>query len=187
MAKAMKRIAWISVVATAMFILAYQIKALDIFFTLAVTAGTIAYHFWMRLLVGGIFDLLLHNQVNHDQKWFRVGRTEQKLYRILKVHKWKKYVPTYDPDAFDKTQHTWQEIASAMCQSELVHETIVPLSFVPILFSVWFGATPVFILTSILSALFDLIFVMLQRYNRPRVLKLCNCKLHNRKKIEGRT
>jgi hypothetical protein len=172
----MKRIAWISAIATAGCILLYQIKAWSIFFTLAVTAGTIAYHFWMRLFVGGMFDLLLHNQVNHDQKWFRVGKTEQKLYRILKVHKWKKYLPTYDPDAFDQTKHNWQELASAMCQSELVHETIVLLSFVPILFSVWFGAAPVFILTSILSALFDLTFVMLQRYNRPRVLKLCGRK-----------
>jgi hypothetical protein len=41
----MKRIAWISVIATAGCILLYQIKALSIFFTLAVTAGTIAYHF----------------------------------------------------------------------------------------------------------------------------------------------
>ena len=30
----------------------------------------------------------------------------------------------------------------------------------------------VFIITSVLAALFDLTFVMIQRYNRPRILKL---------------
>ena len=90
------------------------------------------------------------------------------------MKKWKKYFPTYDPNVFDKKQHSWDEIAAATCQSELVHETIVVLSFLPIVFSVWFGATLVFTLTSIFSALFDLTFVMIQRYNRPRVLKVLN-------------
>lgn len=46
------------------------------------------------------------------------------------------------------------------------------LSFLPIVSGIWFGAYPVFIITSVLSALFDLIFVVMQRYNRQRVLRL---------------
>lgn len=46
------------------------------------------------------------------------------------------------------------------------------LSFLPIVSGIWFGAYPVFIITSVLSALFDLIFVVTQRYNRQRVLRL---------------
>ena len=112
---------------------------------------------------GGIFDRLLRNRVDPNRKWFQVGKVEQKLYEILKVKKWKSYLPTYDPDAFDKRQRTWGEIAGAMCQAELIHETIAALSFLPILASIWFGAP-----------LFDLTFVMIQRYNRPRVLKILN-------------
>ena len=126
----------------------------------------------MRLFVGGIFNFALNNKVDYKKKWFKVGNLEQKLYGFLKVRNWKKFFPTYDPDAFDKKRHSWHEIAGAMCQSELVHETIVVLSFLPILFSLWFGAKSVFILTSCFSALFDLIFVMIQRYNRPRVLRM---------------
>ena len=64
--------------------------------------------------------------------------------------------------------HTWDEIAQAMCQAELVHETIVVLSFLPVAASVWFGAAAVFLVTSLAAAAFDLMFVMMQRYNRGR-------------------
>ena len=59
-----------------------------------------------------------------------------------------------------------------MCQAELVHETIVVLSFLPIAGGIWFGAYPVFIITSVLADGYDLLFVMMQRYNRQRVLTL---------------
>ena len=59
-----------------------------------------------------------------------------------------------------------------MCQSELVHETNIVLSFVPLAASVRFDAFPVFLITSICSAAFDLLFVIMQRYNRFRILKM---------------
>ena len=59
-----------------------------------------------------------------------------------------------------------------MCQAELVHETIALLSFLPIAAGIWFGAYPVFVATSLLSAGFDLLFVMMQRYNRQRIMVL---------------
>ena len=77
-------------------------------------------------------------------------------------------------DAFDVSKHGWDGVAQASCQSELVHETNVVLSLVPIVFSVWFGSLAVFIITSVLGALYDLIFVIMQRYNRPRMIKMIN-------------
>lgn len=85
---------------------------------------------------------------------------------------WKNKLPSYQPEYFDPQKHSWDEIAQAMCQAELVHEVIVVLSFVPIAFSVWFGALPVFVITSVAAAAFDLMFVIIQRYNRPRVMRL---------------
>ena len=128
----------------------------------------------MRLLVGGFFHAVLKNKVDYHKKWFRVGKREHRLYRLLKVKKWKKFIPTYDPEAFDSGLHSWEEIAGAMCQSEWVHETIAVLSFLPILASFWFGATRVFLGTSLFAAAVDVTFVILQRYNRPRVLKMIN-------------
>ena len=60
----------------------------------------------------------------------------------------------------------------AMCQAELVHETIMVFSFLPIIASVWFESIGVFVITSIVSALIDLIFVIIQRYNRPRIIRI---------------
>ena len=48
--------------------------------------------------------------------------------------------------------------------------------FLPILAGNWFGAYPVFVITSILSALFDLMFVAMQRYNRQRIVRLIKRK-----------
>ena len=59
-----------------------------------------------------------------------------------------------------------------MCGAEIVHEVIMVLSFLPLLTVPFFGTFPVFLMTSALSALFDSIFVMAQRYNRPRLVRI---------------
>ncbi len=156
----------VSLLATILF---GMIPSFDAF---AITCGTICYHFAMRLLVGYLYDFALHNQVNYNKKWFQVGKWETKFYRFLQVRRWKKYVPTFDLAAFNLKTHTSEQLAMTMCQSELVHETIVVLSFLPLIASTWLGAPLVFLATSILSALIDSIFVILQRYNRPRFLKI---------------
>jgi hypothetical protein len=48
----------------------------------------------------------------------------------------------------------------------------VVLSFVPILAAIPFGELAVFVITSIVAAAFDLLFVMLQRFNRTRIVRL---------------
>ncbi len=49
---------------------------------------------------------------------------------------------------------------------------IIQDHFVPIIFSIWVGAIMVFIITSLLASLFDMTFVIIQRYNRPRIVRL---------------
>ena len=172
MAKTMKITAILSLLLTVICTLLHIKTVNDILLTLAITFGTIAYHFCMRLLVGEVINALLHNKVDYNKKWFKVGQTELSLYNKLKVKNWKTKMPTYDKSLFDSNEHSWDEIAQAMCQSEIVHETIVVFSFLPIVSAVWFGSMPVFIITSVLSAGFDLMFVIMQRYNRPRIFKL---------------
>ena len=81
-------------------------------------------------------------------------------------------MPTFEPDCFDRTIHTWEEIAQAMCQAELVHEIIIVLSFLPVFAAIPFGALFAFVITSVLAACFDALFVIMQRYNRPRIVRL---------------
>ena len=152
-------------------ILYYSTQA-EIFLTLAITFGTFAYHFIMRLGVGFVFQHVMHTRYNYKNRWFSVSKAEQNLYKKLKVKTWKNNLATYYPDDFNPKLHSWKEIAQTMCRSELIHEVNMLLSFLPIFAGDWFDAYPVFIITSILAAIFDLCFVIIQRYNRPRVLKL---------------
>ena len=58
-----------------------------------------------------------------------------------------------------------------MCGAEVVHEVILVLSFLPLLAAFPFGSFGVFLITSLLAALYDLSFVIMQRFNRPRILR----------------
>ena len=59
-----------------------------------------------------------------------------------------------------------------MCEAEITHEIIALFSFVPILFSLKIGELAVFIITSLIAAGIDMIFVIVQRFNRPRIIRL---------------
>ncbi|MDB6232177.1 hypothetical protein ODV23_05685 [Lactobacillus amylovorus] len=67
-----------------------------------------------------------------------------------------------------------------MCQAELIHELMFIFSLVPIAFSIYFGDLYIFVLTSIVAMMFELCFIIVQRYNRERLVKL-NTKLKRRR------
>ncbi len=144
----------------------------DVLLSITITVGVFTYHFVMRLSVGYLINSTLKNKVNYNKWWFREKSFEQTLYNTLRVKKWKKHMPTYSPDTFDVNKHSLEEIVSATCQSEIVHEIIFVLSFLPILLAIPFGTLGVFIATSVIAALIDCIFIIMQRFNRPRLLKI---------------
>lgn len=148
----------------------------EVYLTFAVTFGTITYHLGIRLLVGLFYSTVMKNQADYNRKWFQIRSWEKKLYQYLKVKNWKDKMPTYNPEDFSVKNHSLHEIAQIMCQSELVHETNMVLSFFPLLAVRWFGAFYVFLLTSIGGALFDGLFVVMQRYNRMRILRILSKK-----------
>ena len=138
----------------------------------AITFGTCCYHFAMRLLVGSILDRAMGNKADYRKRWYQPHPLEAQIYRLLRVKQWKGRMPTYDPASFDPRLHSWDEIAQAMCQAEVVHEVIIALSFLPLLGAIPFGTFGVFLITSVLAAGYDLCFVMMQRFNRPRILAI---------------
>lgn len=140
--------------------------------TLSIVFGVTSYHFWMRLLVGAMMDQALHNHVDDTKGWFAEKPIEKKLYKAIHIKKWKNMMPTYDPGCFDMKKHSVSEIMGAGCQAEIVHEVIMVLSFLPTVLTIWFKPAAVFIITSVFAALFDSLFVMMQRYNRPRLRRL---------------
>ncbi len=176
MAKKFKLIAVLTLAATFAAAILYRTSALEVMLTLAIIFGTTAYHLIMRLFVSLAFNLTMHNKADFRRRRYHVGEREMSLYEKLGIKRLNRKMPTYDRSLFDSRQHTWEEIAQAMCQAELIHETVALLSFLPIIAGIWFGAYPVFVITSVLSAAFDTVFVMMQRYNRQRIITIIDRK-----------
>ncbi len=165
---------------TAIFIGVYFALRTELFLTLSISFATTFYHFFIRFLIGPIVTTIFKKHPKLCEKnWFNVSSFEQKFYSKLKVRRWKKYVPTYDKSQFDLTANSTEQIIKNMCDAEAVHEVIIIFAFLPIIATIWFGALEVFVITSIISAIIDTFFVVVQRYNRPRIIRFLNSKKHN--------
>ena len=57
------------------------------------------------------------------------------------------------------------------CRAECVHWMCAAASLVSISFALVFDSLPAFLITGIAGALVDLVFVVIQRYNRPRLMR----------------
>lgn len=176
MPKAMRSMTVFSFIAAVAAAVGYARCGGSVWLSSAVTFGTVFYHLGIRLLVGAVYNAGMKNRADYTKKRYRLCSWESGLYQFLNVKQWKSKLPTYYPETFSVTNHTWDEIAQAMCQSELVHETNVILSFVPLFAVRWFGSFSVFFITSLGAAAFDSLFVIVQRYNRPRVVRLAERK-----------
>lgn len=144
MSKLMKIICIFLAALLIVFSMLFYFIGKNVFLTMAITFGITFYHFFMRLVVGFCYDKFMHNNVNYKNKFFYPNKIELKIYGILKVKQWKKYIPTYDKNAFDLTKHTNEEIAMTMCQSQLVHITIMILSYIPIICVIFFNSFLIF-------------------------------------------
>ena len=168
----MKSIAVSATVATVLFAAAYRKWQASWLLTLAISFGTTAYHFLMRLAVGYLLLKLTNYDFDYRNVWFQPRKWEPAFFKKLQVRKWKGQIPTYAPEQFSLEKHTTYRIIQNMCGAELVHEIIMVLSFLPLLAVPLFGTFYVFLITSLLAALYDSIFVMAQRYNRPRLVRI---------------
>ena len=150
----------------------YRIWHQDWMLVCAISTGTTAYHFLMRLAVGYIVPRLTNYDFDYRHRWFQPRVWEPGFYKKLRVKSWKKHLPTYVPAQFSMEENSLHRIIQNMCGAEVVHETIMVLCFLPLLAVPVFGEFPVFFITSVLSALFDSLFVLAQRFNRPRLVKI---------------
>ena len=153
---------------TGLLVLFYLQFRLAVLLSLAITFGTTCYHFAIRLLIGA----LVPNRFDYRCRWFQPQKFEAALYKKLRLKHWKARIPTYNPTLFSLEDNTLEQIVCNMCQAEVVHEFIILFSFLPLLFSSVLDGFWPFLITSVLAAAFDSLFVMLQRFNRPRIIKM---------------
>ena len=168
----------VGIVGCIVFSVLYNESRWEWMFSCAITFGMIAYHMFIRYLSPVILVIVFHKKYDYKFWWFKQKKWESNLYRMIKVKQWKGKVIAYNPSEFSMKVHSLQEIVNNMCHAELVHEFIVLLSFTSLLFSIPFESFPAFLITACIAALFDIIFVVLQRYNRPRMIKLMERNSH---------
>ncbi|MBR2877429.1 MAG: hypothetical protein IKC01_09835 [Clostridia bacterium] len=118
----------------------------DLFLSLAITFCTALYHFSMRLFVGTFCQKFVEPRLNCNSKWFKPLKFEKKLYKILKVKKWKSKAPTYSPESFSLKSNSTENIIKTMCGAEVVHEIIIVFSFLPLLASEWLDSAVEFLI-----------------------------------------
>lgn len=104
--------------------------------------------------------------------WFRECNWEKHFYDFIKVKQWKTRVGTYDKKLFAGKNLSKEKLVMTITQSELVHEIVFLLSFCPIYLAKTFGHTPLLVVLCIIFAAANLPFIFIQRYNRPRVMKM---------------
>jgi len=141
----------------------------------------IMYHLWMRIIMGNVTKLF---KIHHSQRWFKERAFEKSLYSFLCVKKWKDRALTYNPELFSLKSYSLEDVANTMAKAEADHWVNEIISLSAILFSLIWGKVWIFALTSFAAMIFDAQFIVIQRYNRPRILKILNMqKIRKEKKV----
>ena len=149
---------------------------------IGISAFTIMYHLWLRIIMGNV-SKLFKKHINYNQKWFKERKFEKKLYKLLKVKKWKGKALTYNPEQFDLKENSLEELINTMTKSEVDHWINEIISVTTMFFGfIWKELWLAFIISAIAAMIFDGQFIVIQRYNRPRVLKIL--KKEKKQKVE---
>jgi len=136
-----------------------------------IVAFTIMYHFWVRIIMGNI-SKLFQKHIHYKQWWFKERKFEKRLYKLLHVKEWKGKALTYNPESFSLKEHSLEEIANTMSKSEVDHWINEVISITTMFFTIPWGAFWIFFVQAIVAMIFDSQFIIIQRYNRPRIVKI---------------
>ena len=138
---------------------------------LGIVTFTIVYHFWVRLIMGNV-SKLFKKHINYNQWWFKERKFEKKLYKFLRVKEWKGKALTYNPETFSLKENSLEEIVNTMTKSEVDHWINEVISLSTLLFTIPWGGFWAFLISAIFAMVFDSQFIIIQRYNRPRIVKI---------------
>ncbi|MBE6677829.1 MAG: hypothetical protein E7597_03440 [Ruminococcaceae bacterium] len=172
-------IALTAVIATVFLFLYYaEIYKNSVTFWIGVVSFTVLYHFGLRIFMGEVtkrFDF------DYNHPWFKERTFEKKLYKWLRVRKWKDKVLTFDTEAYNFKNRSLDQLATTMTKSETDHWINEIISVTSIFLALVFGYWQAFIVSAVVAMIFDAQFIVVQRYNRPIVLRLMD-RLKTREK-----
>lgn len=159
-----------AVAAVVSFVLYYgNIVESIVLLWVGIVCFTIMYHLWLRIIMGNVTKLF---KISCNSYWFKEKSFEKKLYKILRVKKWKNKALTYNPELYSVKDRSLEQIADTTAKSETDHWINVLIALSTVAFGFIWGEIWIFALTAFLAAVFDSQFIIIQRYNRPRLMKL---------------
>ena len=154
------------------FILYYQnIYKNKIILWTGITSFTIMYHLWARIIMGNV-SKLFKKHLTYDKWCFKEKKYEKQFYEFLRVKKWKGKALTYNPELFSLKDYSLEEIANTMSKAETDHWINELISLSTLLFAIPWGEFWIFLITAIAAMIFDSQFIIIQRYNRPRIVNI---------------
>ncbi|MCI6006883.1 MAG: hypothetical protein MRZ25_01300 [Ruminococcus sp.] len=154
--------------------------------------------FWLsiNIIVPWLVRFLVPKKFfNEDALLFKERKFESALYRKLKVVKWKDKLPDagklihFQRDTLpqDIDQNYINRFITECCIAELGHLTVGILGFASLFFVLLIPgsntAEPlmIFLILSIMDFIIQMLFIIIQRYNRPRLIKLRRLYSHGYK------
>lgn len=137
-----------------------------------IASAMVVYHMSIRFFAPAVLWVFFHKAYDYRWRWFQPRPWESRLYRLLRVKRWKGRAITYDPREFSLRLHSLEEIVNNMCHAEAVHELTALFSLLSVSFAIPLGGAAAFFTTAVLAASVDLACVVIQRYNRPRLARL---------------
>lgn len=141
-------------------------------FTCFITFLTCFYHFAYRLLVSEIASKKTIS-FNYRNGWFAPKKFEEPIFKVLRVKRWKEKLPNLLTSTSSAKDFPVETLINETCTVEVIHEVNIVLSFVPFIVSLFYSSHEwIFLITGIVTALFDLCFIIFHRHFRPRLIKL---------------
>lgn len=147
----------------------YLVSKNEIVYGFLMVGIVLLYEFWMRIILGII---LIKPTYNVDSKRFKVHNWELKIYNFFKMKKWIKHAPTFNPDQYDASKLSLDDIIQNTCRNEVTHSVYFFLTYVPIIWAIWLGYMPFCVIQALIVCQTDVILISLQRFNRQRLIKL---------------
>ncbi len=155
------------VLCIALTVLLWRYNALlrDIFF--AMSLQLVLTH-----LAAPVIFLTFKMKFNYKNAWFRERSFENKLYETIKIRKLKSKMPIYAPSMYKISRDSAEKTIMYTCHAEVVHELSALLGALCILMFLLGINVAVLTIVSIVAVAVHLFFAMIQRYNRPRLIRI---------------
>ncbi|MGN1110819.1 MAG: hypothetical protein ACI4QY_04140 [Oscillospiraceae bacterium] len=131
-----------------------------------------AFQLIARLLINSICEGAFENGINSSSDWFRTTDFEERFYGFMGIKYLKKHLPKTERTDFSLSRMSPQNIIDAGCEIEAEHEIDILVSLLGILLSIPFGNVWIFVTAAVIAILYDLIYLSVQRYNRPRLERI---------------